>query len=209
MSSLSIGHLEQTETQTHNFLEQLENFCSQSDVMIMDDLNAQDTFQNFWVLTLLKLSSVLMAFTDSESCASLHAECNIAGSADLNQLISQTTANSHSPTYLLVQNTGSVTLNGEARAVCTYPAFDIANMSLIDNFLDSLDWQHLSSINDAASLCDFISFSNIIAYSYNLDTFLQLFNPDDGLRDLLMIVEGSDVFASSLVDYAVSKFASR
>ncbi|VDL94428.1 unnamed protein product [Schistocephalus solidus] len=73
----------------------------------------QDIFQNFWVLTLLKLSSVLMALTDSESCAGLHAECNIAGSADLNRLISQLTANSRSPTYLLVQNTGSVTMNGE------------------------------------------------------------------------------------------------
>ncbi|VDL86014.1 unnamed protein product [Schistocephalus solidus] len=72
-----------------------------------------DTFQNFWVLTLLKLSSVLMAFTDSESCAGLHAVGNITGSADLIQLISQATANSRSPTYLLVQNTGSVTLNGE------------------------------------------------------------------------------------------------
>ncbi|VDL86838.1 unnamed protein product [Schistocephalus solidus] len=30
-------------------------------------------------------------------------------------------------------------------------------MSLISNFLDSLDWQHLSSMNDAASLCDFMS----------------------------------------------------
>ncbi|VDM01529.1 unnamed protein product [Schistocephalus solidus] len=55
----------------------------------------------------------LIAFTHSESCASLHAECNIAGSADLNRLISQSTANSHSPKFLLVQNTGSVTLNGE------------------------------------------------------------------------------------------------
>ncbi|VDL85285.1 unnamed protein product [Schistocephalus solidus] len=73
----------------------------------------QDTFQSFWVLTLWKLSSVLMAFTDSASCAGLHAEGNIAGSADLNRLISQSTANSRSPTYLLVQNTGSVTLNGE------------------------------------------------------------------------------------------------
>ncbi|VDM03455.1 unnamed protein product [Schistocephalus solidus] len=61
----------------------------------------------------VKLSSVLMAFTDSESCAGLHAEGNIAGSADLNRLISQSTAKSRSPTYLLVQNTGSVTLNGE------------------------------------------------------------------------------------------------
>uniref|UniRef100_A0A183TTJ5 Recep_L_domain domain-containing protein n=1 Tax=Schistocephalus solidus TaxID=70667 RepID=A0A183TTJ5_SCHSO len=64
-------------------------------------------------LTLLKLSSVLMAFTDSESCAGLHAEGNITGSADLNRLISQSTANSRSPKYLLVQNIGSVTLNGE------------------------------------------------------------------------------------------------
>ncbi|VDL87112.1 unnamed protein product [Schistocephalus solidus] len=30
-------------------------------------------------------------------------------------------------------------------------------MSLISNFLDSLDWQHLSSMSDAASLCDFMS----------------------------------------------------
>ncbi|VDM02882.1 unnamed protein product [Schistocephalus solidus] len=76
-------------------------------------LNGEDTFQNFWVLTLLKLSSVLMAFMDSESCAGLHAEGNITGSPDLNRLISQSTANSRSPKYLLVQNIGSVTLNGE------------------------------------------------------------------------------------------------
>ncbi|VDL95634.1 unnamed protein product [Schistocephalus solidus] len=55
----------------------------------------------------------LFGSDDSESCARLHAEGNIAGSADLNRLISQSTANSHSPTCLLVQNTGSVTLNGE------------------------------------------------------------------------------------------------
>ncbi|VDM03441.1 unnamed protein product [Schistocephalus solidus] len=73
----------------------------------------QDTFQNFWVLTLWKLSSVLMAFMNSESCAGLHDEGNIAGSADLNRLISQLTANSRSPIYLLVRNTGSVKLNGE------------------------------------------------------------------------------------------------
>ncbi|VDM05989.1 unnamed protein product, partial [Schistocephalus solidus] len=72
----------------------------------------KDTFQNVWVLTLLKLSLVLMTITDSESCAGLHSEGNITGSADLNRLISQSTANSRSPTYLLVQNTGSVTLNG-------------------------------------------------------------------------------------------------
>ncbi|VDL89714.1 unnamed protein product [Schistocephalus solidus] len=54
-----------------------------------------------------------MAFTDSESCAGLHAEGNIAGSVHLNRLISQSTANSRSPTYLLVQNTLSITLNGE------------------------------------------------------------------------------------------------
>uniref|UniRef100_A0A183THR8 TMEM132 domain-containing protein n=1 Tax=Schistocephalus solidus TaxID=70667 RepID=A0A183THR8_SCHSO len=64
-------------------------------------------------LKLLKLSSVLMAFADSESCAVLHAEGNLAGSAVLNRLISQSTSNNHSPTYLLVQNTGSVTLNEE------------------------------------------------------------------------------------------------
>ncbi|VDL87449.1 unnamed protein product [Schistocephalus solidus] len=79
----------------------------------------QDTFQNFWVLTLWKLSSVLMAFTDSESCAGLHAEGNIAGSADLNRLISQSTANSLSPTYRLVQNTGSVILNVEVLHLAT------------------------------------------------------------------------------------------
>ncbi|VDL99824.1 unnamed protein product [Schistocephalus solidus] len=49
-----------------------------------------------------------MAFTDSKSCAGLHAEGNIAGSVDLNRLISQLTVNSRSPTYLLVQNTGSL-----------------------------------------------------------------------------------------------------
>ncbi|VDL98411.1 unnamed protein product [Schistocephalus solidus] len=76
-------------------------------------LNGEKTFENFWLLTLLKLSSVLMAFMDSESCAGLHAEGNIAGSAELNRLISQSTVNSHSPTYLLVLNTGSKTLNGE------------------------------------------------------------------------------------------------
>uniref|UniRef100_A0A183TII9 Metalloprotease n=1 Tax=Schistocephalus solidus TaxID=70667 RepID=A0A183TII9_SCHSO len=65
------------------------------------------------VLILWKLSSVLMAFTDSESRAGLHAEGNITGSADLTRLISQSMANSRSPKYLLVQNTGSVTLNGE------------------------------------------------------------------------------------------------
>ncbi|VDL93091.1 unnamed protein product [Schistocephalus solidus] len=54
-----------------------------------------------------------MAFTDSESCAGLHAKGNIAGFTDLNRLISQSTANSRSPTYLLMQNTGSVTLSGE------------------------------------------------------------------------------------------------
>uniref|UniRef100_A0A183TR74 COMM domain-containing protein n=1 Tax=Schistocephalus solidus TaxID=70667 RepID=A0A183TR74_SCHSO len=75
--------------------------------------NIKDTFQNFWVLTQLKLSSVLMAFMDSESCAGLHAEGNITGSADLNRLISQSTANSRSQKYLLVQNIGPVTLNEE------------------------------------------------------------------------------------------------
>ncbi|VDM01402.1 unnamed protein product [Schistocephalus solidus] len=30
-------------------------------------------------------------------------------------------------------------------------------MSLINNFLDLLDWQNLSSINDAASISDFMS----------------------------------------------------
>ncbi|VDL86949.1 unnamed protein product [Schistocephalus solidus] len=68
----------------------------------------QDTFQNCWLLTLWKLSLVLMAFMDSESFAGLHAEGNIAGSADFNRLLSQSTANSRSPTYLLVQNTGKI-----------------------------------------------------------------------------------------------------
>ncbi|VDM01053.1 unnamed protein product [Schistocephalus solidus] len=54
-----------------------------------------------------------MAFTDAESWAGLLAEGNIAGSADPHRLIAQSTANSSSPTYLLVQNTGSITLNGE------------------------------------------------------------------------------------------------
>uniref|UniRef100_A0A183S8N3 Pecanex-like protein n=1 Tax=Schistocephalus solidus TaxID=70667 RepID=A0A183S8N3_SCHSO len=67
-----------------------------------DGFATLDTFQNFWVLTLWKLSSVLMAFTDSESCAGLHAEGNIAGSVDLTRLISQSTANIRSSTYLLV-----------------------------------------------------------------------------------------------------------
>uniref|UniRef100_A0A183TCB5 COesterase domain-containing protein n=1 Tax=Schistocephalus solidus TaxID=70667 RepID=A0A183TCB5_SCHSO len=40
---------------------------------------------------------------------------------------------------------------------------------------------------------------------YNLDTFLQFGNPDDGLRDLVMIKASSDVFASLLVDYAANK----
>ncbi|VDL92521.1 unnamed protein product [Schistocephalus solidus] len=73
----------------------------------------------------LKLSSVLMAFMDSESCAGLHAEGNITGSADLNRLISQSTANSRSLTYLLVQNTGSVTLNGEG---CLLPGMPMARI---------------------------------------------------------------------------------
>ncbi|VDM03782.1 unnamed protein product [Schistocephalus solidus] len=60
---------------------------------------------------LLGANSVEALF-GSESCAGLHAEGNIAGSADLNRLISQLTANSRSPTYLLVQDTGSITLNG-------------------------------------------------------------------------------------------------
>ncbi|VDL87082.1 unnamed protein product [Schistocephalus solidus] len=76
-------------------------------------LNGENTFQNLWVLAQWKLSSVVMAFMDSESCAGLHAKGNIAGSADLNRLIFQSTANSRSPTYLLVQNTRFVTLNGE------------------------------------------------------------------------------------------------
>uniref|UniRef100_A0A183T436 Alkaline phosphatase n=1 Tax=Schistocephalus solidus TaxID=70667 RepID=A0A183T436_SCHSO len=64
--------------------------------------------------------------TDSESCAGLHAQGNIAGSADLNRLFSQSTANSRLPTYLLVQNTGSVTLNGKVphwapALTCTCP----------------------------------------------------------------------------------------
>ncbi|VDL99923.1 unnamed protein product [Schistocephalus solidus] len=98
----------------------------------------QDTFQNFWVLTLWKLSSVLMAFTDSESCAGLHAEGNIAGSADLNWLISQSTANSPSPTYLLVQNTGSITQNGEVlhRApVSTLPCPELKLLNKLQFFL--------------------------------------------------------------------------
>ncbi|VDM06134.1 unnamed protein product [Schistocephalus solidus] len=88
----------------------------------------QDTFQNLWVLTLWKLSSVLMAFTDSESCAGLHAEGNIAGSADLNRHISQSTANSCSPTYLLARNTGSTTLNEEVihqAPVSTLPCSEV------------------------------------------------------------------------------------
>ncbi|VDL95203.1 unnamed protein product [Schistocephalus solidus] len=46
----------------------------------IDGHDIKDIFPIFWVLTLWKLSSVLMAFTDSESCARLHAEGNIAGS---------------------------------------------------------------------------------------------------------------------------------
>ncbi|VDM03258.1 unnamed protein product [Schistocephalus solidus] len=67
----------------------------------------------------------MMAFTDSESCAGLHAEGNIAGSADLNRVISQSTANSRSPTYLLGQNTGSVTLNGEEQQLVVMIYFDL------------------------------------------------------------------------------------
>ncbi|VDL99385.1 unnamed protein product [Schistocephalus solidus] len=45
-----------------------------------------DTFREFWVLILWKLFSVLMASTDSESYAGLHAEGNIAGSAVRNRM---------------------------------------------------------------------------------------------------------------------------
>ncbi|VDM02244.1 unnamed protein product [Schistocephalus solidus] len=72
-----------------------------------------DTFHEFRVPTMWKLCSVLVAFTDSESCAAFHAEGNIAGSADLNRLIPQSSVNSRSLSYLLVQNTGSITLKGE------------------------------------------------------------------------------------------------
>ncbi|VDM05272.1 unnamed protein product [Schistocephalus solidus] len=47
--------------------------------------SVMDTFHEFWVLILWKLSSVLMASTDSESYAGLHAEGNIAGSAVRNR----------------------------------------------------------------------------------------------------------------------------
>ncbi|VDL95907.1 unnamed protein product [Schistocephalus solidus] len=73
----------------------------------------QDTFHECWVLTLWKLSLVLMAFMDYEFCAALPAEGSITGCADLNRLITQSTANSRSLTYLLMQNTGSITLNRE------------------------------------------------------------------------------------------------
>ncbi|VDL89712.1 unnamed protein product [Schistocephalus solidus] len=43
----------------------------------------------------------------------------------------------------------------------------------------------------------------------NLDTFLRICNPDDSLQDLLMIEVGSDGFASLVMDYTVSKVASR
>ncbi|VDL93901.1 unnamed protein product [Schistocephalus solidus] len=43
----------------------------------------------------------------------------------------------------------------------------------------------------------------------NLCTFLQFFNPDDGLQVQLVIEAGSDGFASLVVDYAVSMVASR
>ncbi|VDL87090.1 unnamed protein product [Schistocephalus solidus] len=43
----------------------------------------------------------------------------------------------------------------------------------------------------------------------NLDTFLRICNPDDRLQVLLMIEAGSDGFASLVMDYAVSKVASR
>ncbi|VDL98986.1 unnamed protein product [Schistocephalus solidus] len=43
----------------------------------------------------------------------------------------------------------------------------------------------------------------------NLDTFLQICNPDDSLQVLLMIEMGSGGFASLVMDYAVSQVASR
>uniref|UniRef100_A0A183SMA3 Reverse transcriptase domain-containing protein n=1 Tax=Schistocephalus solidus TaxID=70667 RepID=A0A183SMA3_SCHSO len=46
----------------------------------------QDTFHKFSVLILWKLSFILMASTDSESGAGLHAEGNIAGSAVRNRI---------------------------------------------------------------------------------------------------------------------------
>ncbi|VDL86119.1 unnamed protein product [Schistocephalus solidus] len=41
----------------------------------------EDTFHEFWVLSRWNLSSALMAFADSEPCASLHAEGNGVGCA--------------------------------------------------------------------------------------------------------------------------------
>ncbi|VDL89118.1 unnamed protein product [Schistocephalus solidus] len=109
---------QQTSDQDLILITELYKASEKKDVLIVGDFYAlvfyiQDTILNFWVLTLWKLSSVLMAFMDSEPCAGFHAEGNIAGSADLNRLISQSIANSRWPTYLLVQNTGSITLNGE------------------------------------------------------------------------------------------------
>ncbi|VDL99155.1 unnamed protein product [Schistocephalus solidus] len=95
------------------FFEMLSNLSLAPHLLEEFFFYIQDTFQNLQVLTLLKLSSVLMAFTDSKFCVGLHAEGNITAFTDLNRLISQSTANSRSPTYLLVQNTGSVTLNSE------------------------------------------------------------------------------------------------
>uniref|UniRef100_A0A183TTQ8 Aminotran_1_2 domain-containing protein n=1 Tax=Schistocephalus solidus TaxID=70667 RepID=A0A183TTQ8_SCHSO len=74
----------------------------------------QDTFHKFWVLILWKISSALMASTDSKSGAGLHAEGSIAGSAVRNRVIPQSTASSLSPAYLLlVQNTSPTTIKGE------------------------------------------------------------------------------------------------
>ncbi|VDL87123.1 unnamed protein product [Schistocephalus solidus] len=71
----------------------------------------RDTFHEFWVLILWKLSSVMMASTDSESDAGLHAEGKIAGTAVRNRVIPQSTVSSRSPAYmLLVQNTSSTTM---------------------------------------------------------------------------------------------------
>ncbi|VDM05866.1 unnamed protein product [Schistocephalus solidus] len=71
-----------------------------------DNYNFTETFHEFRVLILWKLSSVLMASVDSESGAGLHGEGNIAGSAVRNRVIPQSTVSIHSTAYLLlVQNT--------------------------------------------------------------------------------------------------------
>uniref|UniRef100_A0A183T5B6 PI3K/PI4K domain-containing protein n=1 Tax=Schistocephalus solidus TaxID=70667 RepID=A0A183T5B6_SCHSO len=86
-------------------LDTFLRFCNPDDGLQVR-LMIKNTFHEFRVLILWKLSSILMAFTDFESGAGLHAEGNIAGSVVRNRVIPQLTASSGSPSYLqLVQNT--------------------------------------------------------------------------------------------------------